>query len=95
MKMEVLDLSNNEQRIILLFDSASVTPDDERVDEYLHAQELEPKKQYWETREDTDYLVYYFGRCYLDGHLAKLMGMAAEADVERLSRMGVAAQSQE
>ena len=87
MKMEVLNLSPTEQRIIMLFDSQNVTSEDEQVDGYLHAHELEPKRQYWETREGTDYLVYYFGHCYLEGHLEHLAAMATEADLEQLTAM--------
>ena len=42
MKMEVLNLSPTEKRILLLFDSDEPSSDDEKVDEYLHAHDLEP-----------------------------------------------------
>ena len=87
MKMEVLNLSPTEQRIIMLFDSQDVTSEDERVDGYLHAHELEPKRQYWETRDGKEYLIYYFGHCYLEDHLEQLAAMATEANLEELTSM--------
>ena len=84
MKMELLNLSPTEQRILLLFESANISSRDEQVDEYLHAHELEPKRQYSETREGTDYLIYYFGGCYLEGHIDHLASMATEANLEGL-----------
>ena len=81
MKMEVINLSSTEQRVLLLFDSGNdgPSPKDEQVDDYLQAHELEPKRQYWETRDGKGYLVYYFGHCYLEDHLEQLSAMASEA----------------
>ena len=79
MKMEVINLSPTEQRVILLFDSDGPSPKDKQVDDYLHAHELEPKRQYSETRDGKEYLVYYFGHCYLEDHLEQLSAMASEA----------------
>lgn len=79
MKMEVINLSPTEQRVLLLFDSSGPSPKDEQVDDYLHAHELEPKRQYSETRDGKEYLVYYFGHCYLEDHMEQLSAMASEA----------------
>ncbi|MBI2855656.1 MAG: hypothetical protein HYX93_02280 [Chloroflexi bacterium] len=81
MKMEVINLSPEEQRVLLLFESQGLTPEDEQVDAYLHANALEPKRQYWETRDGKEYLVYYFGHCYLEGHMEKLASLASEASI--------------
>ena len=79
MKIEVINLSPTEQRVLLLFDSDGPSLEDERVDDYLHAHELEPKRQYSETRDGKEYLVYYFGHCYLEDHMEQLTAMASEA----------------
>jgi len=79
MKMEVLNLSAEEKRILLLFDSNGPSSEDEKVDEYLHAHDLEPKRQYSETRDGKEYLVYYFGHCYLEDHMEQLSALSGEA----------------
>ena len=79
MKIEVINLSPEEQRVLLLFDSDGPSPKDVQVDDYLHAHDLEPKRQYSETRDGKEYLVYYFGHCYLEDHLEQLSAMASEA----------------
>ena len=77
MKMEFVDITSDEQRILMLFDAHGSTFQSEQgqVDSYLESQGLSPKRQYFENRGDTEYLVYYFGSCYLDGHLDKLTSM--------------------
>ena len=77
MKMESVDITSEEQRILLLFDAHGSRLQQEQglVDSYLESQGLSPKRQYFENRGDTEYLVYYFGSCYLDGHLDKLTSM--------------------
>ena len=50
MKMEVINLSPEEQRVLLLFDAKGPTPEDEQVDSYLQSHTLEPKRQYWENQ---------------------------------------------
>jgi hypothetical protein len=84
MKMEVITLTPEEQRVLLLFDPTGPTPQDQQVDSYLQEHQLAPKRRYHETREGKDYLVYYFGYCYLDGHREQLAGLATEADLEAL-----------
>lgn len=90
MKMEVVHLSTNKHKVLLLFDfdRDEPSPEDEQVDDYLHDHELEPKRQYRETRDGKNYLVYYFGHCYLDGHLDQLAALASEAPREELQRLG-------
>ena len=85
MKMEVIYLSPEEQRVLLLFDAKGPTPEDEQVDSYLQSHTLEPKRQYWETREGNEYLVYYFGYCYLEGHIGMLTSMASPSADGRAS----------
>ena len=81
MKIEVLNLSDTEKRILFLFDSDGPSPEDEKVDEYLHAHDLEPKRQYSETRDGKEYLVYYFGSCYLEDHMGQLSALASESNL--------------
>ena len=81
MKVEVINVGPKEQRVLLLFDSGGPSSEYERVDEYLHANDLEPKRQYSETRDGKEYLVYYFGHCYLEGHLDHLSALADEAQL--------------
>ena len=38
-------------------------------------------RQYEETGDATRYDVYYFGHCYLQGHMESLTGMASEASL--------------
>ena len=82
MKMEVLNQSPTEKRVLLLFDSNGLSLEDEKVDEYLRAHDLEPKRQYSETRDGKEYLVYYFGHCYLEDHLDQLSALASEAQMQ-------------
>lgn len=79
MKLEIVTLTPEEQRVLLLFDPTSPTPQDPEVDAYLQAHNLEPKRQYRETRQGREYVVYYFGHCYLEDHLEQLAGLATEA----------------
>ena len=78
MKMEVINVSPKEQRVLLLFDGDGPPSKVEQVDTYLRVHELEPKRQYAETRDGKEYLVYYFGHCYLEDHLEQLTAMASE-----------------
>ena len=78
MKLEVITVAPEEQRVLLLFDPEEQASGDDQVRSYLQNNGLEPKRQYRETRESTQYDVYYFGHCYLEGHLEALTGMAAE-----------------
>lgn len=82
MKLEVISIAPTEQRVLLLFDSAGPDPKDDEVNSYLQSNSLEPKRQYSETRDDKEYSVYYFGHCYIEGHLEKLAAMATEAKME-------------
>jgi hypothetical protein len=82
MKMELLSLSDDQKRILLLFDSSELSPEDEKIDEYLHANDLEPKRQYSEMRDGKEYLVYYFGHCYLEDYLDQLSAISGAAKPE-------------
>ena len=81
MKIEVINLTPEEQRVLLLFDTDGPSPEDEDVDTYLKAHDLEPKRQYHETRGGKEYLVYYFGHCYLEDHFEHLAGLATETNL--------------
>ena len=75
MMLEVIEVPENEQRVILLFDEKG-SAEQQQVDSYLNAQGLEPKRQYTEVRDDKEYLVYYFGHCYLGDHIEQLSSIA-------------------
>ena len=76
-KLEVITVAPKEQRVLMLFDQDGRSPDDEQIREYLQQHDLAPRKQYEETRDATRYDVYYFGHCYLEGHLESLTRMAS------------------
>ena len=76
MNMEFLQVSPDEQRVILLFEESDQDEKLKEVDKYLINNQLEPKRKYSENRDGIDYLVYYFGHCYLADHLEILSEMA-------------------
>ena len=80
MKMEQFNLTLEEERVLLLFEPDMSSSGDTEVFEYLRAHDLEPRRQYHEQRDGKDYLVYYFGHCYLEPHLSALRAMATEAN---------------
>ncbi|MCL0031853.1 hypothetical protein M1N14_00155 [Dehalococcoidia bacterium] len=75
--MEFLQVSPDEQRVILLFKESDQDEKLKEVDHYLLNNQLEPKRKYSENRDGIDYLVYYFGHCYLADHLEILSEMAS------------------
>ena len=79
MKIEVIDVAGCQDRVLLLFEGDTPSDEDARVDEYLRANDLEPKRQYTENRDGTDYRVYYFGQCYIGSHMDELSAMADES----------------
>ena len=76
MNIETIDLDNGGQRILMVFDEQLDNARNVNVDEYLKAEGLEPKRTYQEMRDGKEYKVYYFGGCYLDGHMDKLNAIA-------------------
>lgn len=80
MKIEVINVAECQDRVLLLFEGETPSEQDARVDDYLRSNNLEPKKQYTENRDGTDYRVYYFGRCFIGGHMDELSAMAEEAN---------------
>ena len=81
MDMQVINLTPTEKRVLLLFDAEQESSEDERVVSYLSQHNLEPRRQYHEQRDGKEYLVYYFGHCYLEDHLSALKAMATGADL--------------
>lgn len=69
MNLEVITLAPKEQRVLLMFDPNEQLSSDSQVRSCLRDNGLEPKREYRETRESTEYNVMYFGHCYLDGHM--------------------------
>ena len=80
MKIEVINVDSCQDRVLLLFEGETPSEQDARVDDYLRSNNLEPKKQYTENRDGTDYRVYYFGQCYIGSHMDELSAMAEEAN---------------
>ena len=83
MRLEVLDITPDEQRILLVF-GGKESNDREKVDTYLKSHNLEPKRQYTENRNDEEHLVYFFGQCYLEGHIDQLSSMATDSNADAL-----------
>ena len=72
MKMETVNVSKDQKRLLLLFDPAKGTAERDQVDAYLAERGLSPKRQYTEERQGVEYQVYYFGYCYVEDHLTRL-----------------------
>tara|TARA_B100001013_G_C24420633_1_gene367681 strand:- start:108 stop:377 length:270 start_codon:yes stop_codon:yes gene_type:complete len=83
MNLEVVDITPEEQRILLVFDAEELEQQ-EKVDTYLKSHNLEPKRQYTENRNDQECLIYFFGQCYLEGHIDQLESMAINSDAHAL-----------
>ena len=83
MKLEVLNITPEEQRILLVFDREE-SEQREKVDIYLKSHNLEPKRQYTENRNDEEHTIYFFGQCYLEGHIDQLASMAGDTNIEDL-----------
>ena len=83
MKLEILNITPEEQRILLVFDGEE-SEQREKVDTYLKSHNLEPKRQYTENRNDEEHTIYFFGQCYLEGHIDQLASMAVDVNIEDL-----------
>ena len=62
MKLERITTDSCQERVLLLFDPDEQASRD-RVRSYLTANDISPRREYTETRDDTEYEVYYFGSC--------------------------------
>ena len=78
MKLERITMDSCQERVLLLFDPAEQQVKD-RVRSYLTENDISPRREYTETRDDTEYDVYYFGSCYIEGHLDSLTEVALGA----------------
>ena len=67
-----------QERVLLLFDPDEQAGKD-RVRSYLTANDISPRREYTETRDGADYEVFYFGSCYIEGHLDNLTEVASGA----------------
>ena len=76
MKVETMMTDSCQERILLLFDSSEQGAKD-RVRSYLTANDISPRREYTETRDGAEYDVYYFGSCYIEGHMNNLTEAAA------------------
>ena len=78
MKVETMMTDSCQERILLLFDPDEQAARD-KVRSYLTANDISPRREYTDTRDDTEYEVYYFGSCYIEGHLDNLTEVASGA----------------
>ena len=78
MKLERITTDSCQERVLLLFDPDEQSARD-RVRSYLTSNDISPRREYTETRDDTEYEVYYFGSCYIEGHLDNLTEVASGA----------------
>ena len=78
MKVETMTTDSCQERILLLFDPGERNARD-KVRSYLDDNDISPRREYTETRDDTEYEVYYFGSCYIQSHLDNLTEVASGA----------------
>ena len=77
MHIETIEVVNTEeQRILIVIDNDSDSNEKELLDSYLENNTLSPKREYLEERNGKDYLVYYFGHCYIEEHLENIGNIA-------------------
>jgi hypothetical protein len=76
MQIETIKITEEEQRILIIIDKKSDNETKELLDSYLENNTLSPKKEYLEERNGKDYLVYYFGHCYIEEHLENIGNIA-------------------
>jgi len=76
MQIETIKIKEEEQRILIIIDKKSDNETKELLDSYLENNTLSPKKEYLEERNGKDYLVYYFGHCYIEEHLENIGNIA-------------------
>lgn len=78
MKLERITTDSCQERVLLLFDPNEQAARD-KVRSYLTNNDISPRREYTETRDDTEYEVYYFGSCYIESHLDNLTEVASGA----------------
>ena len=78
MKLERIMTDSCQERVLLLFDPGEQATKN-RVRSYLSENEISPRREYTETRDNTEYDVYYFGSCYIESHLDSLTEVASGA----------------
>ena len=69
MKIETIEITPGEKRILLLMESKSDSSPDKEVLTYLKANGIEAKKEYSEERDGQEYNIMYFGHCYLEDRI--------------------------
>ena len=69
MKIETIEISPGEKRILLLMNQEQSSSPDKEVLTYLKANGIEAKKEYAEERDGTEYNVMYIGHCYLEDRI--------------------------
>ena len=76
MKLDRITTDSCQERVLLLFDPGEQLVKN-KVRSYLTANDISPRREYTETRDDIEYDVYYFGSCYIEGHLENLTEVAS------------------
>ena len=74
MKVETMTTDSCQERVLLVFEPGAQSEMD-KVSEYLSANDLAPRRTYTEARDGGDHEIYYFGSCYIGGHLDALEEM--------------------
>ena len=77
MHIETIEVKETEQRVLIVMDKEYESNKKNLLDSYLESNTLSPKREYLEERNGKDYLVYYFGHCYIENHLENI-GKIAE-----------------
>ena len=78
MKLERITTDSCQERVLLLFDPDEQATKD-KVRSYLTENDISPRREYTEARDDVQYEVYYFGSCYIERHLDNLTEVASGA----------------
>jgi hypothetical protein len=69
MKIETIEITPGEKRILLLMDNKMDSSPDKEVLTYFKANGIEAKKEYSEERDGQEYNIMYFGHCYLEDRI--------------------------
>jgi len=69
LKIETIEITPGEKRILLLMDNKMDSSPDKEVLTYFKANGIEAKKEYSEERDGQEYNIMYFGHCYLEDRI--------------------------
>ncbi len=75
MKLEKITTDSCQERVLLLFGPDEQAARD-RVRSYLAENDISPRREYKEARDGAECEIYYFGSCYIEGHMDNLTKVA-------------------